>query len=137
MKNKIFSILLSVMLLLPAAVWAVDNVPEQIDETTVIEEVQPQMLDEDAQAEEDKVIVKETQTPYKQPFGKKDLIKKFLLAMFAVVISSFVLYIGLTLYNRVRDGFEAPVKTPDGETTLQTPDDIEGAVRTFLEKTKW
>ena len=57
--------------------------------------------------------------------------------MFAVLVSSITLYYGLSLYNKIRDGYAVPIKTNDGETSLQNPDDLESAVRTFLEKTQW
>ena len=57
--------------------------------------------------------------------------------MIAVIVSSMTLYYGLTLYNKIRDGYAPAIKTNEGETSLQNPDDMESAVRTFLEKTKW
>ena len=57
--------------------------------------------------------------------------------MGGVLISSILLYSGLSAYNRLRDGIVKPVKTPEGETSLKTPEDMEEAVKTFLEKTNW
>ena len=74
---------------------------------------------------------------YKKPISKRKIVKKFLLAMFGVGISSFLIFFGLGLYNKVRDRLFSQVKTPEGKTSLQTPDDLDGAVKTFLEKTNW
>lgn len=82
------------------------------------------------------------QTPesftYKQPVSKRKIAKKFLLAMAGVGISSVLLFVLLSLYNRIRTGI-VPNKqeSPTGETSLVTPDNLQDAVRTFLEKTKW
>ena len=58
--------------------------------------------------------------------------------MLAVGLSSFVLYFGLTVYNRIREGNNiVQVKTPEGETPLETPNSLENAAKVFLEKTKW
>lgn len=75
---------------------------------------------------------------YKQPISKKKIVFKFLIAMLCVAISSFVIYIGLTLYNRIRDGFVSQSNTSaEEEKSLDAPEDISDAIRTFLEKTKW
>ena len=137
MKNKALTIILAIMLSLPVTAWAVDDTVEPVqDNNAQIEEVaETQQLDEDADVVEDaqKVV-----SPYKTPISKRKIIKRFLMAMFGVVASSLILYFGLTFYNKVRSELASnEVKTPEGETPLQTPNDIEGAVRTFLEKTKW
>ena len=56
--------------------------------------------------------------------------------MGGVGVSSFAIFFLLTIYNRVRENYKQ-VKTPEGETTLETPQDMETAVKIFLEKTKW
>lgn len=139
MKNKIFSIILSVFLLLPISVWAVEDTVQYDSETQqAIEDVmQNQQLDEDRAVVEQEQAAPADETPYKQPISKKKILKKFLLAMLGVVLSSFILYFGLTVYNRIRDGFPPEVKTPEGETPLTTPVDLQGAVKSFLDKTKW
>ena len=129
MKNKIFAIIILTMLSLPISVWAVDDVAEQ------------------PQAQEENVINQRTddeveepnipETPYKQPVSKKKIVFKFLAAMCGVGVSSLVIYFGLSLYNRIRDGYINGVNTSDGEASLRTPDNMEEAVKTFLDKTKW
>ena len=75
---------------------------------------------------------------YKQPVSKRKIAKKFLLAMGGVAVSSILLFLILSLYNKIREGFV----TPEGigekeETMLETPDNTVDAVRTFLDKTKY
>lgn len=77
------------------------------------------------------------QTTYKQPVSKRKIAKKFLLAMGGVAASSLIIFLMLTVYNKVREGFSSGAKTPDGEVSLETPDDLQGAVRAFLNKTDW
>ena len=78
-----------------------------------------------------------SQTTYKQPVSKRKIAKKFLLAMGGVAASSLIIFLMLTVYNKVREGFSSGAKTPDGEVSLETPDDLQGAVRAFLNKTDW
>ena len=121
MKNRIFSIILSVVLSLPIVVWAVDNA-EAVD----VEPVQAiSQLDEDnADAE------------YKQPISKRKIAKKFFYAMSGVAVSSFAIFFLLTIYNRIRERY-SDTKTLDGEVSLESPVDYDSAVKMFLEKTKW
>lgn len=75
---------------------------------------------------------------YKQPVSKRKIAKKFLAAMGGVLISSLALYFILSLYNKVRESFlDKEEFTKDVETSLETPDNLDDAVRIFLEKTKW
>ena len=127
MKNRIFTIILSIVLSLPVAVWAVD------DTTTVNEQVPViNTLDEDAIEQPQDIEENE----YKQPLGTRKIAKKFLAAMGGVAISSFAIFFLLTIYNRIRERY-SDIKTPEGETSLETPADLESAVKTFLDKTKW
>ena len=77
---------------------------------------------------------------YKQPVSKKKIAKKFLLAMAGVAISSILLYIILTIYNKMREalGMTSKEELPqENMTSLTTPDNLEDAVKTFLEKTRF
>ncbi len=76
---------------------------------------------------------------YKQPVSKKKIAKKFLLAMSGVAISSIILFILLSLYNKLRANFSENTIQPasEGEAPLETPDNLTDAVKTFLNKTKW
>ena len=121
MKNKIFSIILLTFLSLPVPVWAVDK-------DVVLE--QPSVVNTlDAEIEQ--------KTDYNQPISKRKIAKKFLLAMSGVAISSLTIYFMLTIYNRIRDNYLNQVKTLDNETTLETPNNINSAVKIFLDKTNW
>ncbi len=77
--------------------------------------------------------------PYKQPVSKRKVAKKFLLAMGGVGISSILLFVTLSLYNKVRSSIIEAAKEipPEGETSLVTPESLTDAIKTFLEKTKW
>ena len=57
--------------------------------------------------------------------------------MFGVALSSFMIFAILTIYNKIREGVLDKTKTLDGDISLDIPDDLNGAVKTFLEKTKW
>lgn len=127
MKNKLFLTLILLMLLLPVPTWAVDNINDQ--EQTIPVEQTINKLDEDS--------ILQDETIYKQPISKKKIAKKFLYAMTGVVISSFLLFLLLTIYNKIRENYLERVRTPDGEISLETPSDLQGAVRTFLDKTNW
>ena len=56
--------------------------------------------------------------------------------MGGVAVSSFALFFLLTIYNKIRGKYEQ-IRTPENETTLETPQDYNSAVKIFLEKTKW
>ena len=74
--------------------------------------------------------------PYKQPVSKRKVAKKFLAAMAGVGVSSILLYVTLSLYNKVRSSIIEAAKEipPKGETSLVTPESLTDAVKTFLEK---
>lgn len=132
MKNKIFSIILSIVLSLPVAVWAVDDiVVDELDTRPAVSQ-----LDEDI-VEEETIVENEASKDYKQPISKRKIASKFLKAMAGVAASSFIIFFMLTVYNRFRDRFFEQVKTPEGETTLESPDNLNDAVKIFLDKTKW
>lgn len=77
--------------------------------------------------------------PHKQPTSKKKIAKEFILAMAGVGISSILLFLILTIYNKVRENLLQAQKEipPQNETSLVTPDNLNDAVKTFLEKTNW
>lgn len=141
MKNKIIFITLVALLSIPVQISATEdlsalqNEPSNIEDVVVTDGELVQKLDENEtslnSAEETTVI------PHKEPISKRKLVKKFLIAMFAVGLSSFALYFGLTIYNKFKTSPAQKVKTPDGEASLTTPKDMESAFKIFLEKTKW
>lgn len=127
LKNKILTIVLAMMLISPvfAEVNAGDG-PAPITESTVQEESVQQDLP------------KLDTIPYKQPVSKKKVAKKFLMAMGGVALSSILLFLLLTLYNRIRNGVIATKQElPTGETSLVTPENLIDAIKIFLEKTKY
>lgn len=127
MKNRIFTIILLAILSLPVQTWAADEI-------IMTEEPAPiaSTLDEDI-AEQEQAVENE----YKQPNSNRKIIKKFLAAMGGVTISSFAIFFLLTIYNRIREKYVVPVKNLDGEVSLETPSDLEEAVKSFLDKTDW
>lgn len=129
--KKLFTIVIAILLSLPLLAWAVDDTVADVDvvETEQTEQVANQ-IDEDIQLEEQE---QNTQ----QPVSKRKIMKKFFAAMSGVVVSSILIYLLLTVYNRVREQVINRVKTPEGETSLKTPDELDAAVKIFLEKTKW
>lgn len=142
MKNKLILTIMFLALLFQPPVLA-ENPAESPEQDTVrIEETSNELtntLDEEAVEQADDVTIKQENNglPYKEPISKRKLAKKFLLAMFSVGVSSLILYFGLTVYNRIREGGPVKVKTLEGETPLTEPSDLESAVKTFLKKTKW
>ena len=134
MKNRIFAIILTVLLTLPISVSAVDTVanePASISETM---QTQEESILEKEVAE---ISDKEIEDSYKQPISKRKIAKKFLMAMAGVGVSSFLIFFGLSVYNRAREVFLNEVKTPEGETSLKTPEDLTEAIKLFVEKTMW
>ena len=123
--NKLFTIILVALLSLPVCVWAVDENATGEDPTPVVNTLDEDILDQ-----------QDIDNQYKESFSKQKIVKKFLAAMGGVAVSSFAIFFLLTIYNRVRENY-VQVKTVDGEPSLETPDDLDSAVRTFLDKTKW
>ena len=128
MKNKLFAILLTLVLSLPISAWAVDTANEDLIESSPAQSV----LDEEIEA-----VAVEASNQFKQPVSKKKIAKKFLAAMGGVAASSFIIFFLLTLYNKVREEYLGETKIIDDEASLKSPDNMTEAVKTFLEKTKW
>ena len=76
-------------------------------------------------------------TQYKNPTSKKVIIKNFLFAMLGVLVSSFLIFAILSIYNKIRDGFFEQIMPADNDSTLNTPEDMNEAVKGFVERTKW
>jgi len=144
MKNKLFIFVLIITLSLPVLVWAADEVvsPSEntVAETEVVEPTDTanvQMLDEDTNNETVTINQEVSKIPYKTPIGKRKLIKMLLKSMAGVGISCILIYLMLATYNNIRGGYINKTKTPEGEASLDIPDDMDSAVKIFLEKTKW
>jgi hypothetical protein len=127
--NKFFTIVLLCLLSLPVSVLAEDNLSNVINDQAPIVNT----LDEDL----DMAVEKEVSELYKQPISKRKIAKKFLIAMGAVVASSILLFLILSLYNKIRENYYYQTQILDDETSLETPEDLNGAIKTFLDKTDW
>lgn len=75
------------------------------------------------------------QIPYKEPISKRKIAMKFIYAMGGVVVSSMILFIGLSVYNNVRNKV-IKVANNDYSNTLNTPNNLKDAVNIYLEKTR-
>jgi len=62
--------------------------------------------------------------------------KKFILAMIGVLISSVMIYIGLSLYNKFFHNPKVNEKTTYDENTLEPAKNIDNAISNFLNRTK-
>ncbi len=132
MKKKVLTIICLLLLLLP--VWAevptADNSPAsaQTTEKSVNKSEQQPESSQAAKTTQNKFI-------YKEPISKRKIAMKFLYAMAGVAASSILLFILLSLYNKIRSNV---VKTPseDYTNTLATPNNLKDAINIFLEKTK-
>ena len=125
--NKLFSIVLIMMLSMPVVLSAVDDVAQNETESAPA----VNMLDDDI------VQDAENRVNYKTPLDKKKILKKFIVAMGAVAGSSFLIFFGLTAYNRVRERVLGHHAVENGEVSLESPQNYEEAVRVFLDKTNW
>ncbi len=130
-KNRICLIITALFLALP-----VIALPEEVGNEAQTNETIVETVEEQSSVSEDSVLKEEEPAPYKQPVSKKKIAKKFLMAMLGVAGSSFIIYFGLTLYNKYREVAKV-VKNEHGENSLETPDNLESAIKTFIDKTRW
>ena len=128
LKNKILTIVIALMLVSPViAEEATGEALMPIAETT----------QENVQTTQEKLPQLDT-IPYKQHVSKKKMAKKFLIGMGSVAVSSILLFLILTVYNKVRESILTPKQDQQsGETSLVTPESLTEAVKTFLDKTKY
>lgn len=148
LKNKISVILLMFALAVPSVVNA-EIFSEPLDMPVQEEVVTPPVETEAVQPVQTEqvppaqTLSEEPAEPenfaFKQPVSKRKIAKKFLLAMAGVGISSLILFLMLTLYNKLRENFTGNRIQPaqEDETPLETPGNLTDAVKTFLDKTKW
>lgn len=127
--NKVFSIVLMILLALPISVSAVENTVDTDSNASKIE--QANKFDDEVIENEDNDI------QYKQPVSKRKIAKKFLLAMAGVGISSLLLFFLLTIYNKARECYLNKQNVFDEKMSLESPDDIDEAVKNFINKTDW
>ena len=128
LKNKILTIVIALMLVSPViAEEATGEALMPIAETT----------QENVQTTQEKLPHLDT-IPYKQPVSTRKMAKKFLIGMGSVAVSSILLFLILTIYNKIRESILAPKQDQQsGETSLVTPESLTEAVKTFLDKTKY
>jgi len=136
MKNRFFVILLGLMLLLPVSAEEMGNETLPLEDNNVYEEVSDSG---DGISNNETLIQSEIPQvlPHKQPVSKKKIIKKFLLAMLGVGASSILIFVSLSIYNKIKNGVVRSEYITNGDSSLNTPDNITDAVKSFLEKTKW
>ena len=145
MKNKFLIIVLTFILSLPMSALAVDDLSIGEQSTTVPIEtiaddsnIVENKMDEDVIQDVNKEINSTNESNYKYPISKRKLIKKFLYAMFGVIISSISIFVGLTVYNKVRNKFANYHVSKDGnEPSLKVPDTLHDAIKSFINKTNW
>ena len=128
LKNKILTIVIALMLVSPV-----------IAEEATGEALMPiaETMQENVQTTQEKLPQLDT-IPYKQPVSKKKMAKKFLIGMGSVAVSSILLFLILTVYNKIRESILASKQDQQsGETSLVTPENLTEAVRIFLDKTKY
>lgn len=70
----------------------------------------------------------------KAPVSRKAIAFKFLMAMLGVATSSVVIYVGLSVYNKLFKSQSAEVV---GLKNLRTPENFKESVNLFIEKTDW
>ena len=141
--KKLFAIL--IMLTLTVPIFA-ENIPEQESadipaETTevTVSPAQYDLLPKDTVSEtEANSSTAFTKEQFKKPVSKKKLAKKFIIAMLCVVGASVFLYGILKIYNIICNNIGIQI-TDDKNTkqSLDAPQDITEAVKSFVEKTKW
>ena len=141
--NKLFAILIMCSLSLPVTATEgqeAEGVPEN---TNNIEVLTTEEIDElnRTTPQEANMLSAPNSLPsrFKEPVSKKQLAKKFIIAMLCVAGTSVFLYGTLSIYNKIRDGIAEQEALPpsEGEQPLETPSDLTDAVKTFIEKTHW
>jgi len=127
--NKLLLIVITIALFQPINVWAENaNLIQQNSNPSAIN-----TLDEEINL----INNENSNFEYKQPTSKRKIAKKFLAAMGGVGLSSILLFLILSIYNRMRENIVSQTKLNDNETTLETPECVEKAVKVFLDKTNW
>ena len=140
--KKQISLLLLMLIFIPQISFAELDGEQPLVERPAVEAQNGINYATEEQSRENELLPENTvqnvvNTDFKQPISKRKVVKKFLLAMFGVAISSFWIFAILSIYNKLRDGFSNKIRTPEGEVSLQTPNNMRNAVKTFLEITDW
>ena len=85
-------------------------------------------------ADNSKVLDNDIAAVTKAPVSKKGIAFKFLMAMLGVATSSVVIYVGLSVYNKLFKSQSAEVV---GLKNLRTPENFKESINLFIEKTDW
>ena len=62
----------------------------------------------------------------------KPMIEKYVIVMIAIVVASFALYVGLSIYNRLL----AMKKFTESNSSLKTPETVENSVTMYITKNR-
>lgn len=136
--NKLFTIIIMCAFVCP--VFAIDetDIQSPLQENTAIEMPAGDNQNSYETIDKDIPLPKVEDNTFKQPVAKKQLLKKFLIAMLCVAGCSVFLYGLLSLYNRIRNSiYIEPTNPSEGEKPLDTPQDLTEAVKSFVEKNRW
>ncbi len=138
LKHKILVLLLIITLISPA-IAEPENIQGPLTGVSQETPLEPINAAEETPSTVQELPPAPESIQYKQPVSKRKIAKKFLLAMAGVAISSILLFAILSLYNKLREslGIAGQEETPENITSLTTPDNLEDAVKTFLDKTRW
>ena len=71
---------------------------------------------------------------YSMPLAFKTSIIKFSFAMAGVLVSSVIIYLGLTVYNKIRENSQAELSFE--EEILKTPKTKDDAIRFYIKKNR-
>lgn len=72
----------------------------------------------------------------KRPMGKRQLAMKFLMAMLGVGLSSIIIFVLLSSYNKFVYGSYTRVEPSEEDNNYKTPSNMKDAINSFLKKTK-
>lgn len=65
----------------------------------------------------------------------KPIIEKYLAAMVAIVVASFALYVGLSIYNRLL-AMKKLKNFTESNSSLKTPETVENSVTMYITKNR-
>lgn len=65
----------------------------------------------------------------------KPMIEKYLIVMVAIVVASFTLYVGLSIYNRLL-AMKKLKKFTESNSSLKTPETVENSVTMYITKNR-
>lgn len=126
MKKRVLAFFCLLLLLTPAFAVEPSGADVQVSPKPV--PVESAQETKQASSTDNKIV-------YKQPVSKRKIAMKFIYAMCGVAVSSILLFVLLSLYNKIRSRVVQPPSF-DYTNTLTSPNNLKDAVNIFLEKTK-